>query len=267
MKIFRPVLGSILLVGTAHAAVINIDFNSGNNTQVGLAAAPDAAGATAVWNPLVNVTGTASSSNLVNSTGATTGITFSLTGITGSVGAANGEQDRTGSHLNLMRDYIRIDSGSSNAVVSTTGTFGNLTAGATYNLYFYGQGSNFGGGTVTGGTATQGQNSLFTVGANSAQTGWDGVIGGNGLLVQGIEYVMLTGVADGSGNLSFTWSNVVQGVNVTTDLAPSNATSGTRASRYGVLNGIQLVNAPVPEPSTALLGGLGILGLLLRRRR
>jgi len=192
---------------------------------------------------------------------------FTLTGISGSIASASGEQERNGSHLNLMRDYLRIDSGSSTAIATATGLFTGLTPGGSYQLYFYGQGENFGAGTISGGTATQGQNSLFTVGLNSAQTGWDGTVGGDGLLVQGIEYVVLTGVANGSGELQFTWQNVVQGSggNVLVDAAPSTATSGTQASRYGALNGIQLV--AVPEPSAALLGALGLCGLFIRRRR
>ena len=268
IKVLLPfALYSIALGTAAHAANINIDFDStGSNTQTGLAAAPDTAGAGAVWNALVNSAGTAQSLDLLDSNGTGTGIGFNLTGISGSIAAASGEQDRSGSHLNLMRDYLRIDSGSSTAIVSIVGLFTGLTAGAAYDVYFYGQGENFGGGTVSGGTATQGQNSLFTIDGNSAQTGWDGVIGGDGTLTQGIEYVRLTAVADINGEIEFTWENVVQGVggNVTTDSAPSTATTGTQASRYAALNGIQLV--PVPEPSTALLGALSLLGLLRRRR-
>jgi MYXO-CTERM domain-containing protein len=261
-------LGCVALRGSAHGANINIDFDStGNNTHTGLAAAPDTAGAGAFWNPLSNVSGTASALALDDSNGVTTGVGFSLTGISGSIAAATGEQERSSAHLNLMRDYLRIDSGSSTAIVSVTGLFTGLTAGATYDLYFYGQGENFGAGTVSGGTATQGQNSLFTVNGNSAQTGWDGTVGGDGALAEGVEYVKFTVVADGAGEIEFLWSNVVQGTggNVTTDSAPSTAVSGTQASRYAALNGIQLVS--VPEPSTALLGALGLCGLLGRRRR
>ncbi|PAW65855.1 MAG: hypothetical protein B9S38_14525 [Verrucomicrobiia bacterium Tous-C4TDCM] len=51
--------------------------------------------------------------------------------------------------------------------------------------------------------------------------------------------------------------------NVATDLA-ATATGG--GARRGALNAIQLVQV-VPEPSTALLSALGILGLIVRRRR
>lgn len=254
--------------GIASASVVNIDFNTaGADTFTGLAAAPDAAGASAVWNPLVNVSGTASSVALNDSAGAVTGIGFELTGITASINnATTGEQELAGGFINLMRDYVRIASGSSNNVVTTSGKFTGLTTGASYEIYFYGQGENFGGGNISGGSNTQGQNSLFTVGANSAQTGWDGVNGGNGILAEGIEWVKLTGIADGSGEISFDWANVVAGSNVVTDNAESTAASGTKASQYGVLNGIQLVEV-VPEPSTILMSALGMLGLVVRRRR
>jgi MYXO-CTERM domain-containing protein len=41
---------------------------------------------------------------------------------------------------------------------------------------------------------------------------------------------------------------------------------GNGSSDYGALNGIQIVSV-VPEPSAALLGLLGMVGLFRRRRR
>jgi hypothetical protein len=113
----------------------------------------------------------------------------------------------------------------------------------------------------------RGQNSYFEVGGSGKQTGWDGAAGGDGLLVEGLEYVVFrTTAIDGGilgGVINFDLENVVPGGggNVATDSAPT--TTGGGAQR-GVINGLQLV--AVPEPSVVLLGAFGLLGLLLRRR-
>lgn len=258
--------------GIASATVVNIDFNTVSSANfVGLAAAADpAGGATATWNPLVAVSGTASSGALNDSTGALTGIGFTLGGLEGSFtsSATNAEQEIGSGFLDLMRDYVRIDTGSttSGLVVTTTGKFTGLIVGGSYEIYFYGQGNNFGGGLVSGGSITQGQNSLFTIGGTSKQTEWDNQVGGINGLMEDIEYVRISAVGDSNGEINFSFANVVAGVNAPSDLAPSNAASGTKSSRYGALNAIQLVHV-VPEPSSAILSALGLIGLLARRRR
>ena len=251
--------------GLASATVVNIDFNTSSATYTGLAGAPDAAGgATAHWNPLLDVAGSASSLALQDSTNTATGIGFSLTGITGSSGFIPREQELSGGYSNLMRDYVYVDSASSTTVATMSGQFTGLVVGGSYDLYLYGQGEYLAPDSGSGGY--RGQNTLFSAGASSAQTSWDGVVGGNGLLVNGIEYVVLSVVAaDGGalgGVISFDIENVVPGSNVVTDSAPSSSNGG---ARRGSLNAIQLVSV-VPEPSSALLGMLGALGLMIRRR-
>lgn len=259
------------MTGLASATVVNIDFGASalTNVYVGQAAAADpAGGATATWNPLLNVSGTASSVALKDSTNTTTGIGFTVSGIEATVSAAPAENEQGGGYVSLMRDYIRIDGVSAGTVVSTTGKFTGLTVGGTYELYFYGQGQNM--SPLGSGSLLRGQNSLFTVGGTSKQTEWDDVLGGDGILTENIEYVKFLATADINGEISFEWANVVATgatPNVAVDLAPNNATPpANTASRYGVLNAIQLVQV-VPEPSTALLGILGALGLIVRRRR
>ena len=265
------VLTLAAMTGLASATVVNIDFGASptTNVYVGQAAAADpAGGATATWNPLLDVSGTASSLALKDSTNTTTGIGFTVSGIEGTVSAAPAENEQGGGYVSLMRDYIRIDGVTGGTVVSTTGKFTGLTVGGTYELYFYGQGQNM--SPLGSGSLLRGQNSLFTVGGTSKQTSWDGIAGGNGILAEGVEYVKFSTIADINGEISFAWANVVATgatPNVAVDLAPNNATPPSNtASRYGVLNAIQLVQV-VPEPSTALLGILGALGLVVRRRR
>jgi hypothetical protein len=267
----HSLLAFAALSSAASATVVNIDFNSATSaTYVGLAAAPDAAGgATATWNPLTSVVGTGVSTGtfLKDSTNSTTGINFSISGLsttapTSSSATTEAERGVSNGFLTLMRDGINVESGSSTTVATAAGSFTGLVVGATYDLYFYGQGITM--NPTTGTTGFRGQNSYFEVNGVGKQTGWDGVVGGDGALVEGVEFVKFTAVADLTGAINFDFENVVPGVNVVTDLAPGNLTGG--GGRRGVLNAIQLVHV-VPEPSSALLGLLGTLGLLVRRRR
>jgi hypothetical protein len=272
MNIFPPAFLTLAaMTGLASATVVNIDFGTSlvTNVYVGQAAAADPAGcATATWNPLLNVSGTASSVALKDSTNTTTGIGFTVSGIETTISAAPAENEQAGGYVSLMRDYIRIDGVAAGTVVSTAGKFTGLTVGGTYDLYFYGQGQNM--SPLGSGSLLRGQNSLFTIGGTSKQTSWDGVGGGDGILTEGVEFVKFTSIADINGEINFSWANVVATgatPNVATDLAPNNNTPPTNtASRYGALNAVQLVEV-VPEPSTALLSALGILGLIVRRRR
>ncbi len=272
MKFSLPsVLALAALSNLASGTVVNIDFNSSTSaTYVGQAAAPDiAGGATATWNPLLNVAGTASSTNLNDSTGAATAVDFTLTGITGSISNATSESELAGGYLSLMRDFVYVDSANSTTIATATGSFSGLVVGATYDIYFYGQGQFMSTSTTNGSPAGfRGQNSYFEVNGTGKQTGWDGTVGGNGTLAENIEFVKFTVIAaDGGalgGVINFDLENVVPGSggNVTTDNAPSNTGLG---ARRGAINAIQLVYV-VPEPSSALLGLLGAVGLLRRRR-
>ena len=255
-----------VLASLADAAVVNIDFSDldplgvESPTFTGLAAAPDPAGASAQWNtasaPWKDIV---SADILLDSTGALTSVSLSL-GVS-STFASVGDQElgaEGASFLALMSDYAVLDSGSPATVKSATGAFSGLVPSGTYDLYFYGQGDNF---TNSG---PSGQNTLFTLGGESKQTRWDGFVGGDGLLLEGIEFVKFTVEADEEGRIVFTWANVVPGIggNVESD-------ADGQASRFAALNAIQLVSSTptaVPEPTVALLGTFGLLALLRRRR-
>ncbi len=245
------------LSGLAAGQVINIDFDESANVQIyqGLAGANDPAGATALWNRLTGSgTTTISGNNLLDSDGDATGVGISL-GINGSYLSAPGQQ-QLGTWKDLMTDYVYLSATTPDQVLSKTGLIYGLDAGKLYDVYLYGQGNNFLE------TYSEGQNTLFTIGGVSKQTSWDGVEGGDGLLVEGIEYVKFSVIASPSGEIAFNYANVVAGPggNVATDL-------DGHSSRFGVLNGIQIVDvAAVPEPTSALLGAVGLLGLLRRRR-
>lgn len=247
--------------GLARATVVNVDFNHlpAPSSFTGTAAAPDAQGASAVWNEIVRQAweDTVDSGYLLDSSGNLTSIALSL-GINGSHSNPAGDQERNGGFSGLMADYAFLSSGSNALVHQESGILSGLVPSNSYDLYFYGQGDKFTGNVF------RGQNTLFTLGAESKQTGWDGVSGGNGVLLEGIEFVRFTAVADQDGKISFTWANVVAGPggNVAVDKDGS-------ASMFAAFNGLQIVDTTanaVPEPAAALLAGLGLLALLQRRR-
>lgn len=241
--------------------MVNFDFSAGAMpvTPSGLAAAPDSAGSAAYWNA-VHRDGTkdkVESIPLLDSAGQGTSVALSL-GVNGafdSAGLGDQEGGAGGAYGALMSDYMFLDAGGAGLVSTMSGTLSGLAASNFYDLYFYGQGDKFTGNIY------RGQNTLFTIGGTSKQTGWDGTPGGNGSLNEGVEYVKFTVQADADGKINFTWSNVVGGVNVLAD-------ADGHSTRYAAFNGLQVAHNPdaVPEPAAALLGALGVLGLLRRRR-
>ncbi len=287
------------LPGASSATVVNFDFNlrldnddNSNvvpDTYVGLGAAPDSGGNTH-WNSVRRTSsGNVSSASALNSgasgggpirdsSGVATTVDILLTSTTSLAGETNighqrsvGQQE-LGSALgyeDLMADFLQLDApgtDSAGNLGTVNGTINGLTAGGVYEIFFYGQSTIYG----TPGSTTSGANSFFAITdglggsvlGSGEQTGWDGTNGGNGALVEGIEYVKLTATANASGEIFFIWQNVIAGVNVATDAA-TDGTGGS--SDLASLNAIQVVS--VPEPSAAFLGGLGLLGLVLRRRR
>ena len=250
----------VAFTGPLAAQVINIDFDKDATSAIyqGLAAAPDPSGTVAVWNSLYGSgTSTISMSNLINSSGQSTGVGISL-GINGGYLSAPGQQENGGAGLgyqSLMSDYVFLSATTDADVLTKNGSITGLDPLKLYDIYLYAQGDNFLG------EYSDGQNALITVNGISKQTSWDGVPGGDGLLVEGIEYVRFTVTPNASGQVNFSYSNVVTGVNAASDLDGLN-------SRFAVINGIQIVDiAAVPEPSVALLGAAGLLVVSRRGRR
>lgn len=258
---FRFLLLIACIAGLARAAVINVDFNHAAlpATQTGSAAAPDEQGTSALWNSIARQAreDTVDSGYLLDSAGNLTSVALSL-GINGSHSKSTGDQERGGNSSALMSDYAFLSSGSNQLVHQESGLLSGLVPSGSYDLYFYGQGDKFTGNVF------RGQNTLFTLGGESKQTSWDGVSGGNGLMVEGVEYVRFTAVADQDGEIAFTWANVVAGPggNVAIDLDGSS-------TMFAAFNGMQIVELAadaVPEPSAALLTACGLIALFRRRR-
>ena len=296
MKFALPAIITLALsAGSASAVVVNFDFNLRGatdanvipDTYVGLGAASDLA-ANTHWNSIRR-----SSSNTVSSiaglnsnaagggpirdsSGVATSVDIVLSGTTGVAGVTtighqrSVNQQELGTALefeDLMGDFIQVDAPGTDVsnVGTVNGTISGLAPNTLYEIYFYGQGANYASPSAN---ANSGANSFFAITGglggpivgSGQQTGWSA---SNGTLTEGVEFVKFTVNTGVATDIFFIWQNVVAGKNVATDLAP-DSTGGP--SDFGALNGIQ-VREVVPEPSAALLGALGMLGLLVRRRR
>ncbi|MCW1923696.1 PEP-CTERM sorting domain-containing protein [Luteolibacter arcticus] len=273
MKLLPLALAAAAFSNLATATVVNIDFTTTSGTGYTGLGASDIVDTGTTWNTAAysGSGGSVTMTDMVDSSGAATLVDFTVSGIEGAQNPA-GSMERLGGFSNLMRDYIRIDAVTTGAVLSVGGKFSGLVVGASYDLYFYGQGEHMAPGGPP--SANYGQNSLFTVNGTSKQTGWDGTANGDGSLDEGIEYVKFTAIAINGGAeggvINFNWANVVA-TGATPNVLADEATNGSTppantGSRFAALNGIQLVSI-VPEPSSALLALLGMTGLLVRRRR
>lgn len=250
----------VALSGPLAAQSLNIDFDKDATSLIyqGLAAAPDPAGNAAIWNSVYGSgTTTISKSNLVDSSNHSTGVGISL-GINGGYLSAPGQQENGGAGLgyqSLMSDYVFLSATTNTEVLTKNGLITGLDPLKLYDIYLYAQGDNFLN------EYSEGQNALITINGISKQTSWDGVPGGDGLLVEGIEYVRFRVAPNATGEVSFSYANVVTGVNALSDLDGLN-------SRFAVINGIQIVDLSlVPEPSVSLLSAAGLLVAARRRRR
>lgn len=284
----------------AAGVVVNFDFNlrlgddsnvgagTAGDTYLGLGAAPDLA-ANTLWNS-VRRTGSSGAFAVSSAAGlnsnspgggpirdssgleTTVDILLSTTGsVSGTTTIGHqrsiGQQElgAAGVYEDLMSDYLRVDAPGEDAnnIGTVHGTISGLAPNGLYELYFYGQGSNYTGVPEE----TAGWNSLFGITdafggsliGTARQTSWTAP---DGTLTEGIEFVKFTAMASATGEIFFLWQNVVAGPggNVAVDLAPD---VGGGSSDFGAFNGLQIRS--VPEPSILLMAALGALGLLRRR--
>ena len=224
-KLLKFTLG-LALLGTAPStpaqSLINVQFNTSGHQQTGAAVIGQSGD---YWNLLTTGSG---ESSLMDSQDASSGVSFTWAaqGLEG--GGVFSDGYSGGSYANLMGGYLYNGSG------SQTMSFANLPADDSYTLYIYTQGDSGSSGreasvTDSGTTYT----TIPTVA--TANT-----------FIAGQNYLEITGVTDGSGNLQFTYQAAVDEADI---------------------NGIQLSITSVPEPSMLALAGLGGLGLLLFRQR
>ncbi len=229
-----PVLACFALAPIASAVTINFSVHNTADTSVNsttIAGPNGVAVGAETWN-LNNFTGTPQS-GLLDSTATATGVGVSFTNF--------GGVDDWGinSPLKLLwRSARNFDTSPGNAA---SFAISGLTVGTGYDLWIATSHVN---GTIVGDWATSNTNTTgATVVINN--TGFEGT---NSTWVAGVNYVLFNGIQpDNSGNITMTVHSI----------------SGA-GERLG-FNGFQLVTA-VPEPSAALLGGIGLIGLLRRRR-
>ena len=226
-------LAAITLAGSASAALTVGDIISVNFAGTGFGATPTGAaviGATGdTWN---DIRGAAGSS--LSGTVALNEVDGSVSGVSVGVSAGffNGSMS-DGSNLDVFESDIYIDqTGSWGPTGPSTITLTGLGAGTIVDLYVYGAPGH-----------AIGQDGQFVFGATTKTTSDATTIEIS--YVENVNYVKFaTLVADGSGTITGTW----------TDIGGQGST----------LNGLQL--QVIPEPSAALLGGLGMLCILRRRR-
>lgn len=228
---------TIVLASGANAATNAISWNL---DRWGTVSGTNEAGVVLVsnWN---NSWPSNPTTNLIDNTNTPTTLDISYTSndqwnIQGSTPA----QDADGSYnKRLLNGYL--NAGSSVATKMATINLAEIPY-ATYDIYVY-----FGADQVDrAGSVTVGSTTYYydTVGSASISSG-------NALLVQTTE---TTDVAD---NINANYARF-------TDLTGSSQTITTNIPNFGGIAGFQVVQ--VPEPSAALIGGLGMLCLLRRRR-
>jgi len=236
VHLFAPALGTLMAcLGAVTPAqggnLINVDINStdgfGVSGTYSGAGVLGAAGDT--WNAFTGAFFDSTSRTnlaLVDSSGASSGVTLSFSGQTGFFDTGNDGVFSPTAFAALMDDYLFVYPPSSVAV-----TFDGLTAGDAYRFILYSSAN------------APGRDTIFTVNGSS-QTVQDFSAGTT--FAFGLNYADFTTPADGSGQVSFT-------------VAPGQFGEGN-------LDGIQLqdvTSSSVPEPSTlvivsVLFGAFGV---------
>lgn len=213
-------IAAVAVCSAAQAAVIFIDYGQTATTTT-----------SPTWNVSVG-----SIVNLVDVTGAATGIEAATAGFGGSSAVGGISTGFTGDALaafggtfsTAQQDYLYV----SGSTATGTVTFNNLSANNTYTFTVFG--SRSGGGVRT--------TDYLIAGATSA-SGWLETEQNSG------NVVVFSNIAPNAGN-SIVLSTKVR----------SGNTSG-----FGYLNAVKIESTPIPEPVSLALIGLSGLALLRRR--
>ena len=225
----------VLFIAGHASALINVDIQPpGDALFTGVAAAGGG-----VWNA---VEGMGISAPLVDSAGNPTGVTIDIfgAGIVNDLWNANLTDD-------LTNDYIYAGNPDVGGTGPGTLTIAGLEAGVEYDLYVY--------STMSRDSQwiDRPLDTIWTFGAQVKEIEglWETDLGPwYDAVHQGKSYEIFTLTADGSGQLSGTFSYGADSLELT--------------GGNSFFNGMQLVE--VPEPCTIALFGLGTLALIRKRR-
>ncbi len=255
-------LAAVLAFGSAaDAAIVNVDFNtafSGNGylrSDGSTSANPSGGVSSGTWNEAVvatssNTISSPTSGNYVDSSGAASNVTLSLSNF---AGPSNNTSYASGPAF-LDQYMLELDTGFPGPGTATM-TIGGLTIGQTYNLYLYGTNGGGGGGgqfTVNGGSPQ------FTTGDYNT-----GAFGGYSL---GNNYTLFTATAMNVGGIGELVVTVAGPGNVSNFPGNSPTSPYYPGGQLGILDGFQL--QAVPEPASWTLLGIGaVLLLVIGRRR
>jgi hypothetical protein len=228
------VLAAIALVPAANAANLIVNMSAETNDPAPSATLVGPAGGLGeTWNQF----STSSAAGLLDSTGAASTVGYTSTNL--------GGPDKWGSDLTLGMIWSGWRNFSTGPANSQQLVINGLSTGDLFNVWI--ASANVLSGQRSSGTWTT-PNNTTTVGRQVASN-ISGVI--DDTWVEGNNYVLFENVeVDGSGELVFN------------EHSDPSAEVGFE-SRLP-MNGFQLVQ--VPEPTAVLLGGLGLLALLRRRR-
>jgi hypothetical protein len=222
------------LGSTLHAQLLNVQFSPGTATMVGAAAIGTSGD---IWNNYNSLlVGTyqpapAPSGLLLDSSGATTSVSYTLTSLAGGF---------NGPYQSLLQSYISLGAGTSLPSVTTvTASLSGLTSGGLYDLYLYSSAGQFGGSIFT---------ETFTVNGTVFAGPSTPAINPPGFVADG-NYIVVNNVLAAGGLINITLTN--------TGSAATNA----------VWNGFQLQAQTIPEPSViALFAVSAAIYLVIRKR-
>ena len=237
-----PVLAALALVPVANAVTINYQVTqSGSVTSAAGLFGPDLhAAGTETWNQDLWTDHPNMTSGFLDSTGAAaTGVGFSSD--------LGGPDDwNISAPLTLIhRSGRAFYNGPGNA---GTFTITGLDNGTLYDLYI--ASAHLSGGGAAQGIGTWNTSNTNTTGATITidNTGYTSNATGGTTWISGVNYVLFQNLQPSGGSITMT----------------EHAYSPNLTDARVGFNGFQLIS--VPEPSTALLAGFGLLGLVRRRR-
>lgn len=110
-------------------------------------------------------------------------------------------------------------------------------------------------------------------GANDTYSGWDLTVStGSASPDSGTEFVAGTGYSESENTVTLSGLTGLTDTSVTFDFLVNYATDpeftgGNNNNRHAFLDDVTLTSTVIPEPSTVILAGLGLLGAVLRQRR